>query len=489
MVRGSHVFAAEQHLFRQLFAGADAGVFDVDVHALFESGEANEIAREIRDLEHLTHVEHEQLTARAEGAGLQHELHGLGDRHEVPAHLGVRHRDRTAVGDLLEERRDHRAARAEHVAKADGDEVAVLCDRGIGDDLLCDTLGDTHDRRRTDRLVGRDIDEVPGVGVERSVDDIARAEHVVGNGLDDVFFHQGHVLVRGRMENCMRPMPADDGVDAARVTDVRDDRDQRELGETLPQLSIDFEDLVLAVVHGNERARIERGDLPAQLATDRAAGACDQHGVARSKFAHGREVRNDWITPQQVLNFDAAQRAHVHAAGDEVVEAWDRARLNPRVAGGLYHAAHDTSAGLRHRNDDLIHAEAADQRRQVRERPEHWNSAEQLTLFVRVVIDEPDDVNLQALVAARFAEDQLAGGAGANNDCATIADRTAGTTAREANEEARPGEYRRCEQCIKNECVVWEANRGEVHAGQPNGAERDCRDSGYPAHVENALEL
>ena len=62
--------------------------------------------------------------------GLDDELHGLGDRHEVARHVRVRDGHRPAARDLAAEERDDAAGRAEDVAEADGDEAASPFRRG-----------------------------------------------------------------------------------------------------------------------------------------------------------------------------------------------------------------------------------------------------------------------------------------------------------------------------------------------------------------------
>ena len=58
-------------------------------------------------------------------AGLEHQLHGLADGHEVATHLGVGDGNRPAGFDLPEEGGDDRATRAEHIAEAHRQEVAA----------------------------------------------------------------------------------------------------------------------------------------------------------------------------------------------------------------------------------------------------------------------------------------------------------------------------------------------------------------------------
>ena len=50
-------------------------------------------------------------------AGLQHQLRGFRNRHEEARDVRMRHRDRSAVIDLLEEQRHDRTRRSEHIAE------------------------------------------------------------------------------------------------------------------------------------------------------------------------------------------------------------------------------------------------------------------------------------------------------------------------------------------------------------------------------------
>ena len=113
-------------LLVQALAGTGADDLDLDVLARPQSREADHLPRELDDADGLAHLEHEDLAVVGHRAGLEHEAHGFGDRHEVTRHLGVGHGDRTALDDLTEERRDDAAAAAEHVAEPHRGERQVV---------------------------------------------------------------------------------------------------------------------------------------------------------------------------------------------------------------------------------------------------------------------------------------------------------------------------------------------------------------------------
>lgn len=99
--RPVEVFVGDQQLFIKLFAGTQADLLNFDVHAGRQPGQADHLLRQLADIHRLAHVQHEHLAAAREGAGLQHELDGLGDGHEVAHDAPVGDGNRPAVGDLL----------------------------------------------------------------------------------------------------------------------------------------------------------------------------------------------------------------------------------------------------------------------------------------------------------------------------------------------------------------------------------------------------
>jgi hypothetical protein len=134
----------------ELLAGPDADELDRDVALRLPPREADHVVCEVHDLDRLAHVEDEDIAALPNRSGLDDQLHGLGDRHEVALHVRMRHRDRPAAGDLAPEERDHASRRAEDVAEADRDEVRPVSLAGCGglDDPLAERLRLPEDVRR-----------------------------------------------------------------------------------------------------------------------------------------------------------------------------------------------------------------------------------------------------------------------------------------------------------------------------------------------------
>ena len=114
--------AGADELLVELLARRRPDELDRDVGPRLLPREPDHLLREVDDPHRLAHVEHVDLTAAADRAGLDDELHRLGDRHEEARHLRMRHGDGAAPRDLAPEDRHDRPGRAEDVAEAHRDE-------------------------------------------------------------------------------------------------------------------------------------------------------------------------------------------------------------------------------------------------------------------------------------------------------------------------------------------------------------------------------
>ena len=86
-VDGVTVSVLRPELLVQLLARPRADELDRDVRPGLLAREADHRVGEVGDLHRLAHVEHVDLAAAADRAGLDDQLDGLGDRHEVARHL------------------------------------------------------------------------------------------------------------------------------------------------------------------------------------------------------------------------------------------------------------------------------------------------------------------------------------------------------------------------------------------------------------------
>ena len=78
-------------------------VADMGIVIHFIATEADHPPGEVDDPHRLTHIQYEHVTAGAHGAGLQHQLRGFGNAHEIAGDFRVRDGNRSAPFNLLAE--------------------------------------------------------------------------------------------------------------------------------------------------------------------------------------------------------------------------------------------------------------------------------------------------------------------------------------------------------------------------------------------------
>ena len=320
---------------------------------------------DVGDAHGIAHVEHEHLAVLADRAGLDDELHGLLDGHEVARHVGIGHGQRLAGVELGAERGEHRAPAPEHVAEPDAQEPTRLVAPVVRGQRLGDPLRVAERAAGVRGLVGGDVDEARDPGGGRGLQDRDRAPDVGLEGLGGVRLQQRQVLQRGGMEHHVGLDPLHRLDDAVPVADVGEE----EVGGVEQRPSLDRElhrvEVRLVAVDHHEALGVERRDLAAQLRADRAAGAGDHHAPALDVLGHGDEVGLDRVPAEQVRLGRRPQVADVHVAVQQLVDRRCDADVQPREASRLAQLTDEGAVARRHRDD---------QRRRVRalRRPRRW---------------------------------------------------------------------------------------------------------------------
>ena len=313
---------------------------------------------------------------------------------------------------------------------------------GLLYEYLRHALGGSHDAGGTHGLVGRDQHEVLRVALRGGAEHVAGPEHVVGDGLGDVAFHQRHMLVCRRVEHGVGAKVSEDAPDTRHVPHIRDHRRELDRRMLRPQLVQDLEDLVFAVSEQHEVARSELRQLAGQLAPDGAACARDQHRSAGHDGAHRCEVGADGLAAEQVLNLHLAQVRQADAARQDLEQGRDRAGGDAGVQRGAHHAPYDAAGGSGDRDDDLVHAVLANESGNPRERPEHRDVVQAGIPLARVVVHEPHGCEAELRVGAQLAQNHFAGGTCPCDQRASCRSRLRGALQRSesADEEARRGD-------------------------------------------------
>ena len=340
---GQGLLVVGQQFLEEFFARAQAGEGDGDV-GFGVARQAHHGAGQVDDADGLAHVQDEGLAAASHEAGLQHELGGLGDGHEVAGDVGVGDGDGAAVGDLLAELGNDAAAGAQHVAEAHqhhgqgGHAVLVLQDH------LGQALGGAHDVGGVDRLVAGDVDEALDVEARGHVGQDAGAPGVVAHGLPGVvLFQDGNVLVGGGVVDDGGAVALEDLLQARGVLDVANDGHEALFGEGALEVFGDAVEGELAQLVDDDLAGLEAGDLAAEFGTDGAAAAGDEDGLAFQHLAQAAGVEADGVAAQQVVHvhvadlgdLDLAAHQFLHVGDDQQLDVGAFAQLEDAPAGGV----------------------------------------------------------------------------------------------------------------------------------------------------------
>src|SRR6478752_4654276 len=259
---GAAALLRADHLLVELLAGAQADV----VHLRAGRDRLREVGDEVRG-----DVRHDELAALHERKGVEHHLHGLGQRDEEARAAQVG--DGQRLPRLVEgaELRDDRAARAGDVAVAHDREAGRVL-RGVvvaeDEELVGGQLGRAVEVDRRARLVGRERDDLLDAGVDARLDDVLATEDVGLDELVRVVLARVDLLEGGGVHDVVGAVhgPAE----AVEVADVTDEPAQaRVVVEQLTDLpllqlvtAVDDDPLGVVVVEHLADERLAKGPGP-----------------------------------------------------------------------------------------------------------------------------------------------------------------------------------------------------------------------------------
>ncbi len=206
------------------------------------------------------------------------------------------------------------------------------------------------------------------------------------------------MLVRGRVEQNLRPVALEDLAHLRAVATVRQNGDRRREAAVVRELALDLEQRRLALVD------------------EHTARTRDDHGLVLDVRGDETEVDLDLLAPEHVLDLNGADlTAEVQVACDQLVQA--RQRLDRHVLRATRlddHLAHAARGG-RNRDQHFVGPVVAQEMRKVVGRPEHAHPVDAVAALARIVVDEPDRCVVQLAVALHLAHHQLSCVAGADD--------------------------------------------------------------------------
>ncbi len=422
-----------------LLARTQARALDADVGPGAEAVQRNEIARELGNPDRLPHAQHEDLAALAHQRRLHDEHACFLDGHEIARRVLVAHRHRSAGTYLMDEERNHAPAAREHVPEAHRDEARVAGrivarnHHGLGE-----ALRRTHDAAWPHRLVRGKHHHAFRSHRVRGVDHVARAKNVVLHRFRGECLHVMDVLVRRRVIHDVRTVLPERALQRRRIARVDDGGHDVALGVALPELALDLVDLVLAPAQEHQALHVEAGELPADLASNRATRARDQDGAPHQEAFDLALVELHRLATEEILGAHVADLLQVHRPLDDLEETGGDAEGHARIPAQRHHAAHELTTRRRHRDEDLVHALCGDRRGQVRGHADHRNTVETCPAQGLGVIQISDHGVLLGSAIGDLSSQHAAGFAGANDQESFLHDGS-NAARRRASSPPRPG--------------------------------------------------
>ena len=355
------------------------------------------------------------MAVLADDRGLEDQLARLRDRHEVPGDVRVRDGERTAGAQLLAERVQHGAARAQDVAEAHGQVGAREAARVLRDEALAQSLAATQLARGCGGLVRRDVHEGGDAGRAGRLEDIERAVDVRLPPLQREALEHRQVLEGRRVEHDVGLRLGEDPVQRIAIADVRQHRVRRreQCGPADGQLDAVQRGLV-AVQHDEGRG-LERVQLAAQLAADRPAGARHEDAPTGDRLTDLRQVRVQRAAADEVLDPQPADVAQLDRARHEFAHGRDRPHPHPGAGQPIAAGAQECGIRLCDRDDDAAHAHALGDLPQFLGGAQDAQSLLPEEALLRVVIDESHGVEAAGLLCQHLAGEGQACIAGAHH--------------------------------------------------------------------------
>ena len=445
-------FLCHELLLVELLARTKARVFNLDIDIRFETGEADQVAREGVNLDRAAHVKDEDLAAAGVGARQKHEADSLGNRHEIADDVGVGNRDRTSLLDLLLEDRDDTAVGAEDVAETNGHKLGlnVAEEFGVGhqvklllaaaslrivgkelrdlrclalldlrvktlDDHLAQTLRSAHDVGGIDRLVSGDQHEALTAVNHGRVSGLVGTDGVVLDGLAGAVLHEWHMLVRRRVIHDVGLVLLEDLEHFPRVAHGTDEGYEIELRVLFLQLKLNAVGVVFVDVENDQALRMVVRHLTAELAADGSAAARHENGLAVQEIKDLIHVDLDRIAAEKVLDGNLFKIRYGDIAVDELVHAGQVFELAP----GFLAYGKDVPA-LRHARggngeENFLNVVFFRCLENVLAAADYGHAVDVAALLVLVVVDDAYNTVTDLHCAVDVAYDHLTGRTGADD--------------------------------------------------------------------------
>ncbi len=143
------------------------------------------------------------------------------------------------------------------------------------------------------------------------------------------------------------------------------------------------------MVEQQQAGRLAGGDLPGDLAADRATGAGDHDAPARQQRADHVEVRGDLHPAEQVVDLQVADVLEGDGVTDQLGARRDDAQRDARGPADLGQQADDLLRRVADRQDRLLSLHLLGQASQVPHGPQDRDAVHPAPVLALVVVEEP----------------------------------------------------------------------------------------------------
>ena len=181
------------------------------------------------------------------------------------------------------------------------------------------------------------------------------AQDVGANRFQRLQFHQGDVLVGGRMEHHLGPVFREKTFHQGLVAHIRHAHGEAFGMPRCGQLHLQVVERALGRVDQQQMLRTQGRQLPDQLGPDAPGGTGHQHAPPGEACPHLGIVQPDHRPPQQVLDAHGAHLPGAQLSVDPITDGRHGEHLHAGLHGRVHHPAPMFGVRLLDGHDQLVH--------------------------------------------------------------------------------------------------------------------------------------
>ena len=185
------------------------------------------------------------------------------------------------------------------------------------------------------------------------------------------------------------------------------------------QLLLDVIRIVLIDIKNDQNLRVFRRDLSAELASDRAAAARDEHYFIPHILGYRVDIDLHRLSAQKVLNLHRTELLDRRLARDELIHTGQDLQRCPGLLTDLQNLTDLPFRRTRDCHDDLIDVIGLRHLNDLLSSAEHLDSVNIGPLLCLVIIYDTADIGIEPVGIDQLADDQIAGLSGTDDQGVT----------------------------------------------------------------------